>query len=92
MSWVATHVFGVTRQLVISGSGSGDKTYDWVYAFSVLVIAAGVHPSGPCSAERDEEYSRLHAWFRLFARFALGSTMVSYGMVKAIPLQMPYPG
>ena len=36
--------------------------------------------------------ARLDTWFRLFARFALGSTMVSYGMVKAFPMQMPSPG
>ena len=92
VSWVASHVFGVTRQLVISGSGSGDKTYDWVHAFSVLVIAAAATAIWSMLDRKRDEYSRLHAWFRLFARFALGSTMVSYGMVKAIPLQMPYPG
>jgi hypothetical protein len=36
-------------------------------------------------------YVGSHKWFRLFLRFALGSTMLSYGMVKAFPLQMPYP-
>jgi hypothetical protein len=91
VSSVATHVFGVTRPLVISGSGSGDKTYDWVHAFTVLVIAVAVTSIWSIAGRRHEEYPRLHAWFRLFARFALGSTMVSYGMVKAIPLQMPYP-
>jgi hypothetical protein len=33
----------------------------------------------------------LHTWFHLFLRFAAGTTMVGYGMVKAIPLQMPAP-
>jgi hypothetical protein len=33
----------------------------------------------------------LHFWFRVFLRFALGSTLISYGALKAIPLQMPYP-
>jgi hypothetical protein len=38
VSWVARHVFHVAGPLVISG-GSGDKTYDWVHAFTVLVVA-----------------------------------------------------
>ena len=92
VSWVAAHVFGVTGPLVISGSGSGDKTYDWVHAFTLSVIAAAVTAIWSMLGRRREDYSHLHAWFRLFARLALGSTMVSYGMVKAIPLQMPYPG
>ena len=39
ISWTALHVFGVTRPLVITGSGSGDKTFDWVAAFCLLVAA-----------------------------------------------------
>lgn len=37
--WAAVHVFGARRQLVYTGSGSGDKTFDWVLAFSLLAIA-----------------------------------------------------
>ena len=37
--WVAKHVFRVARELVYTGSGSGDKTFDWVMTFSLLVIA-----------------------------------------------------
>ena len=39
VSWVATHVFRVSYPLVITGSGSGDKTYDWVHAFCVLALS-----------------------------------------------------
>ena len=33
----------------------------------------------------------MHKWFRLFVRFAVATTMVSYGTAKVIPLQMPAP-
>jgi hypothetical protein len=92
VSWVATHVFRVSYPLVITGSGSGDKTYDWVHAFCVLVLSVLMTVVWSALDRRREHYSRLQQWTRLFARFALGSTMVSYGMVKAIPLQMPAPG
>src|SRR5262249_24989571 len=36
-------------------------------------------------------YPLLDRWFRLFVRFAVATTMLGYGMVKAFPLQMPYP-
>jgi hypothetical protein len=36
-------------------------------------------------------YPRLHAWFWLFLRFCLAGQMFVYGMIKAVPLQMPYP-
>src|SRR5262245_22130326 len=38
--WTASHVFGSATPLVYTGSGSGDKTYDYVLSFCALVIAA----------------------------------------------------
>ena len=92
VSSVATHVFRVSSPLVITGSGSGDKTYDWVHAFTVLAISVLITVVWSALDRRREHYARMQQWVRLFARFALGSTMVTYGMIKAIPLQMPAPG
>jgi hypothetical protein len=92
VSSVATHVFRVSSPLVITGSGSGDKTYDWVHAFTTLTLSVLIAVVWSALDRRREHYARLQQWVRLFARFALGSTMVGYGMVKAIPLQMPAPG
>ena len=92
VSSVATHVFRVSSPLVITGSGSGDKTYDWVHAFTVLALSVLITIVWSALDRRREHYARLQQWVRLFARFALGSTMVVYGMIKAIPLQMPAPG
>src|SRR5689334_14635480 len=38
--WVGQHWFGTAPTLVYTGSGSGDKTYDWVFCFCALLIAA----------------------------------------------------
>jgi hypothetical protein len=38
--WVAAHVFGLKTPLVYSGSGSGDKQFDWVLVFCIFVAAA----------------------------------------------------
>jgi hypothetical protein len=89
VSWVTAHVFHVEPLVLFSGSG--DKTSDWVQAFCLLVIAAGVTIVWSVLDRRRSEYVRLHRWFRVFLRFALGSTMLGYGMSKVIPLQMPAP-
>lgn len=89
--WTARHVFHVTRALVYTGSGSGDKTFDWVQVFCLLVIAAVITALWSVLDRRRENYVTLHKWFRLFLRFALASEMLSYGLVKVIPLQMPFP-
>ena len=91
VSWMAAHVFHVSSPLVITGSGSGDKTFDWVHAFCVLVVSLTITVVWTVFDRHRQRYDRLHAWFTLFVRFALGTTMVGYGMVKAFPLQMPAP-
>jgi hypothetical protein len=92
VAWTATHVFRITYPLVITGSGSGDKTYDWVHAFCVLVASVAITAISSYVDRRRDHYRRLHTWFHLFARFALGSTMMVYGTIKVIPVQMPAPG
>jgi hypothetical protein len=90
--WVARHVFHVTQALVFKDSGSGDKTFDWIEALLLLVIAVLATGVWSWLDRRRENYSELHAWFRLFIRLALAATMFAYGVDKAIPLQMPFPG
>jgi hypothetical protein len=85
---VASHLFGVTDPLVVTASGSGDKIFDWVQAFCLLVIALLATAGWTILDRRRECYGALHGWFHLFVRFALGATMVTYGASKAIPLQM----
>src|SRR5579872_7450621 len=88
--WTAKHVFQVSS-LVYQGTGSGDKTFDWVLAFCVLSIAVCAAGVWSVLDRKREEYIVLHKWFHLFLRFAVSSEMLLYGMVKVIPLQMPFP-
>lgn len=89
--WTALHVFNITTPLVVTGSGSGDKTADWVQAFCLLVIAAVLTVIWSVGARRSTHHETAHKWYRLFLRFALGTTLLSYGMAKVFPLQMPFP-
>jgi hypothetical protein len=89
--WAAAHVFRVTHPLVYTGSGSGDKTFDWVLAFCLMIIAGLATCVWSILDGKRENYLTLYKWFRLFIRFALASEMILYGMVKVIPVQMPFP-
>jgi uncharacterized membrane protein YphA (DoxX/SURF4 family) len=89
--WTAAHVFRVTHPLVYTGSGSGDKTFDWVQAFCLVVIALIVTAVWSVLDRRRENYAAMYKWFRLFIRFVLASEMFLYGFDKLIPLQMPFP-
>jgi hypothetical protein len=89
--WTATHLFHVHSQYVTNSTGSGDKTIDWIHAFLLLVFSAAATIVWSIVDRRRANYVTLHKWFQVFMRFAAGTTMVGYGMVKAIPLQMPAP-
>ena len=92
VQWAARHVFGVAQPLVVTGSGSGDKTFDWVQVFCLIGVAAAGTGIWSAVDRRRANYVVLHKWFRLFLRFALGATMATYGMIKLVPIQMPAPG
>ncbi|MBV8206604.1 MAG: DoxX family protein [Acidobacteria bacterium] len=89
VTWVAAHVFRVTRPLVYF-SGSGDKTFDWVLAFCLLLVSA-IGLAIWSARDNRKNYASLHKWFRLFIRFALAGQMFGYGLAKVVPLQMPFP-
>ena len=89
-SWVATRLFKFPEPLVLV-SGSGDTPFDWTLVACLLVIAAGITALWSLLDRRRPSYPGLQKWFRLFLRFGLGSTLLTYGMIKAFPLQMSYP-
>ena len=89
--WTAAHIFGVSKPLVYRGSGSGDKTFDWVLLFCLLVVSLAAVGIWSALDRRRPNYITLHKWFRLFIRFGLAGQMMTYGMVKAVPLQMSFP-
>ena len=91
VSWMAKHVFGVGSELVVTGSGSGDKIFDWVEVACLLGMALAGAVLWSWLGRRQREHRRLDKWFRVVARFALGSTMLVYGFDKLIPVQMPFP-
>jgi uncharacterized membrane protein YphA (DoxX/SURF4 family) len=89
--WTAAHIFHAKLPLIYAGSGSGDKTFDWVFVFCLLVIAAVATGIWSALDRKRANYAALYKWFRLVIRFALASEMILYGMDKVIPLQMPFP-
>jgi hypothetical protein len=92
--WTAAHIFHVNAPLGAfwgSNNGSADCMFGWVTAFCLLVIAIAATVVWSLLDRSRENYAELHKWFRLVVRFALAGRMIFYGIVKVIPIQMPYP-
>jgi uncharacterized membrane protein YphA (DoxX/SURF4 family) len=90
VTWTAVHLFGVTQPLVYF-SGSGDKIFDWVLLFVMVVFTAIATAIWSVVDRQRENYVSLHKWFRLVIRICLAGQMFAYGWAKAVPLQMPFP-
>ena len=91
ITWVAAHVFHVVQPLVTVETGSGDRMYDWIELACIVALAAAGTLAWTLLDRKRLGYPRLFRWFYVFARFALGATLLTYGAVKIFPLQMPFP-
>ena len=87
--WVAQHILGISHPIAYRSTGSGDKLFDFVHAFTLLLVAVIATAVWSAVDRQRPHHARLSAWFRLFIRLALGTTMLTYGFSKVIPLQMP---
>jgi hypothetical protein len=87
--WSGTHIFH--RTVTLGPSGSGDRMFNWVHCADFLMLALAGTVVWSILDRRRERYDRAYRWFRIFLRFALGTSMISYGFSKAFPLQMPAP-
>jgi hypothetical protein len=85
--WTGHNVLHVKP--ILAPTGSGDTMYDWTQLVTMLGLAVVATIVWSIAARNTPNHERLHKWFRLFIRVALGTTMLSYGFSKVFPLQMP---
>ncbi|MET9024166.1 DoxX family protein [Nocardia sp. NPDC004168] len=85
---VGTRVFGASVA-ANTASISGDQAYFWVLVFVVLVAAVFGTLLWSVLDRQRPHYRAVQPWFLLFVRLCLAGQLVSYGMAKAVPTQMP---
>jgi len=89
--WTAAHIFRIAHPLVYLDFDSGDRTFDWITTFCLLVLAVFATVIWSVFDRRRKNYGSLDKWFRLFIRFAIAGELFTYGIAKVVPLQMPFP-
>jgi uncharacterized membrane protein YphA (DoxX/SURF4 family) len=90
-AFTAAHILRIQSPLAFVETGSGDRTIDWVLVFALLSVSSVATIVWSILDRHRKSYRALHKWFFLFLRFALAGQMLTYGFVKAIPMQMPAP-
>lgn len=89
--WVGSQVLRLPEPITILPAGSGDTTWNYVQLLCFAIIAAVATLVWSVLDRRRVAYPRLHDWLRVYLRFPLGVTMISYGAFKVIKSQFPFP-
>ncbi|MEP1490204.1 MAG: DoxX family protein [Algibacter sp.] len=89
--WVGEIVLGIEYSYNINGFGSGDHTYAYVTLFMNIVLALFISTLWIILDRLRKNYNNLFYWFIVVLRIYLIFFMFTYGFVKLIQLQFPYP-
>ncbi len=91
VSWFGRVVLRMDQPMDFSAGGSGDKLSDWVGAALMLGLAAvaALAWSGFDHGRRADGWVR--DFLRIALRYTLASSMLSYGILKLLHLQMSGP-
>jgi hypothetical protein len=86
---VGRHVFHT--EITVRPNGSGDTTYNYVQVSCFQMIAGVIAAVWTLLDRRRTAYPRLHSALRVYVRYSLATTMITYGAVKVIKSQFPNP-
>jgi hypothetical protein len=90
--WVAANLLGIEDDLYLGPTGSGDGMVRYVVTLMVAVLSLVIVLLWSLIDRKPREYSRAARWLELGCCLYLGATMIDYGAIKLIPVQMGPPG
>jgi hypothetical protein len=88
--FVGRHMFSLAT-VATASTGSGDRAFDYLLLLCQIVIATFITIAWSVADRRRTDYARLYEWLRIYVRFALAATMISYGAYKVVPSQFQPP-
>jgi hypothetical protein len=87
--WVGKHLLHLSQPVSVTGTGSGDKAYDYINMLCCLALGMIAAVVWSALDRKRLEYQKLYQWLRLYVRVILGIAFLSYGASKVIKTQFP---
>jgi hypothetical protein len=91
LPWIGKHILHISYTIRTGPNGSGDTTADWVFLFSVVVLASLTTIVWSILDRRRSRYDRLHELLRIYVRYTLAWILLGYGIIKVFRGQFPPP-
>lgn len=88
--WIGKLFFGLT-DIPVGPNGSGDTTYDYLLAFTMLIVSVIATIIWSLFDRKSINYVKMYYWLTLAIRLYIALMLISYGMVKVIQLQFSPP-
>jgi hypothetical protein len=89
--WFSANVVGYEYDYTIFTNGSGDTSYDYVLLLFSAIFSLIAAAMWSAIDYKRKSYNKLYYWLLVLVRCYVAFTLISYGMVKVIKLQFPYP-
>jgi len=90
--WVGEHILGISYPIATGVSGSGDKTADWVWLFTIACVSIVVALGWAMVDRRRAHDARLRELLRVIMRYTVAYVLFGYGISKLFTLgQFPPP-
>lgn len=89
--WVAKNILGINNNLTRFYTHSGDTTLNYIEIVTFLMLALVITLVWTLLGWKARNYQRLDQLLRIYVRYSLAATMLSYGAIKVIKSQFPSP-
>ncbi|MDQ6757139.1 MAG: hypothetical protein M3004_09400 [Bacteroidota bacterium] len=89
--WTGKHILHLNYPITVKPNGSGDTTYNYVLELLWIVFAFIIAIVWALADRKRRSYNQLFYWIRIVVRYYLAFVLFSYGFVKIIKLQFPFP-
>jgi len=91
VNWGGSTFFGIEEEISSRSTGSGDKTYNWVQNFMILIMALIGGTIWSILDRKRKSYQRIWRWFHLLITYYVAYFLFSYGLGKVFGEQFGYP-
>jgi uncharacterized membrane protein YphA (DoxX/SURF4 family) len=89
--WVGRRLLHLATEVATATTGSGDRTFDYVQLLCFAAVAWVGTLLWTLLDQRSGDHRRLLAWLRLYVRYSLGVTLLTYGAMKVFKTQFRAP-